>query len=371
MCDGWIVRQRRHAGTGLQSRGSTTTLDLNRAADDEEKLLTRVAVLQSVVKPNSRTNPFAELLVSNLPTYIESEWFSWRTALFGKFDVLHFQWPENLVRAPHPAKAALKRAALRHVLRRARRMHAKTIVTIHNLSPHESMSRAEGSTLDRVYDSAAAFVALNDTDSLTGYPVKPIYVIPHGDYRQKYARRAETARVDGRLVYFGAIRDYKNVPGLVAAFREASVTDSSLSLVVAGKPWNESTHRAIEESAATAPVSLMLSELEEEDLVNIICTAQVVVLPYGQLYNSGSIFLALTLGVPVLVPRTPSTESLRRELGDRWVMLFDGPLTAAHLSRAIALTESAPPVDSLDLSMRDWTHIGADYGRLYRSVAGN
>lgn len=331
----------------------------------------RVTVLQSVVKPNSRTNPFAELLVANLPTYVESEWFSWRTALFGKFDVLHFQWPENLVRAPNAAKAALKRAALRHVLRRARRLHAKIIVTIHNLSPHESLSRAEGSTLDLVYRSAAAFVALNDTASLSAYPIKPIHVIPHGDYRQKYQRRAETARVDGRLVYFGAIREYKKVPGLVNAFRAASTADSSLSLVVAGQPWDETTRRAIEESAAAAPVTLLLKELEEEDLIKVISTAQIVVLPYSQLYNSGSIFLALTLGVPVLVPRTPSTESLRLELGDRWVMLFDGELTAEHLSGAMARTVSAPRVSSLDLSKRDWAHIGAEYGHLYLSLAGN
>ncbi|MDY0830147.1 hypothetical protein SK224_13520 [Microbacterium sp. BG28] len=330
--------------------------------------MVQVEVLHTVKPPNDRTNPFVELHVTNLPESVHSHWFSWKHALFGRYDVIHFQWPENLLRASNAGKRLAKRAAFGAMLLRLRARRTPIVVTIHNLAPHEGPSRFERWALRDLHRRASSLVALNDTERLSGFGAAPVMVIAHGDYRQRYRKRDVRVAVPGRVVFFGSIRAYKNVPALIDA---AAAVDGA-SVVIAGKPWNAEVGAEIERSAAGHDlVRLELRELGDDELVDEISRAELVALPYTTLYNSGAIFLALTLGVPVLAPSTASTRQIQQEVGEAWVLLYEDRLSSADVESALSvarrLREQGAP--GPNLSQRNWVDLGRKYGSLYESLA--
>lgn len=334
--------------------------------------MSSTTVLHSVKPPNDRTNPFVALHVDNLPHDIRSHWFTWRESLFGRYDIIHFQWPENLLRASGPAKRLAKQLAFAWLLTRLRLTKTPIVVTVHNLTPHEQVSKPEGRLLRSLYRHATALIALNDVEALDELSAAPVTVVLHGDYRQVHTRRADHEVQPGRIVYFGSIRSYKNVPALIHATRDCV---NETTLVILGRAWTEELEQRIRDAATGRDdVRLRLEELPSAHLAAEISRAELVVLPYTSLYNSGAVLLALTIGVPVLVPATPSTRALREEVGTNWLLLYEGELCARHIDDALTLIRArvtAQGADAPDLSHRDWHALGEAYAAVYRKLASD
>lgn len=332
--------------------------------------VTDLMVLQTVPPSTPTTNPFPSLLVSHLPARISSEYWSWKRALLGRFDVVHFQWPETLVSGSGVVRVWAKRAAFLLLLIRLRIRRVGILETIHNIEPHERRSSAERWLLGLQQRMVHVRILLNDAEPAPPMSQAETIVIPHGDYAPSYPPPREAAGDPRSLLYFGLIRSYKQVPLLVQEFQLLERPDVRLSVL--GKPWDESLRRQVSTAAANSPgVRLVLADIDEEQLVAEILGAGLVVLPYAKLYNSGALLLALTLKTPVLAPSTPITEQIREEVGERWLLTYDGPLTASVLEEAIA-SISAPVMSKApgpDLSRRDWNLLGKQYAEAYQSAA--
>ena len=63
--------------------------------------------------------------------------------------------------------------------------------------------------------------------------------------------------------------------------------------------------------------------------------AQLVVLPYRQMLNSGALLLALSLARPVLAPWSGANAAIAEEVGEGWLTLYRGELDAATLAAAL------------------------------------
>ncbi len=86
-----------------------------------------------------------------------------------------------------------------------------------------------------------------------------------------------------------------------------------------------------ESSGGRAPDARIAHHLEhvpDDDLAAEVAHAQLVVLPYREMHNSGAVLLALSLDRPVLVPRNEVTDALAAEVGPWWVQRYDGELDA-------------------------------------------
>jgi hypothetical protein len=95
-----------------------------------------------------------------------------------------------------------------------------------------------------------------------------------------------------------------------------------------------------------------------------VTSAQVVVLPYREMHNSGAVLVALSLDRPVVVPRTPVNQALSDEVGPGWIFMYDGALTAEVVD--IALSASAPQGRRPpDLRHRDWSAVGQGHYQAY------
>ena len=117
------------------------------------------------------------------------------------------------------------------------------------------------------------------------------------------ARRASRPRCRGtRLLHFGLLRPYKNVPHLIATFAEAALPGATL--LIAGKPFDDQVRDEVATAAAdVAGVRLELRYIRPDEVQLFFLAADLVVLPYQRILNSGAALLALSFARPVLVPR--------------------------------------------------------------------
>lgn len=326
-----------------------------------------ITILQSFPRGAPQTNPYLTQLVVNLPEDVSTLGWSWRAALFARYDVLHLHWPELLVRRKDLLRTTAQQILFVLLMLRIAASRIAVVRTVHNLTAHEPGGRLEGWLLGWCTRQTDLWIGLNDSTELP--PGRPSVVIPHGHYRDHYAGVGLGEPVRGRLLYFGLVRRYKGVLQLIDTFRDLS--EPALSLRILGQPKSDDLRQSIEvASRADSRIGLELRYVEDEALVRQIGEAELVVLPYAQMNNSGALLLALSLDRPVLVPETPSTISLAEEVGPGWLMTYRGELTAPILrdclSRARADHRRARP----NLEARDWTRVAAQHREAYLAAVG-
>jgi beta-1,4-mannosyltransferase len=326
-----------------------------------------IIVMHTTRDQKDKANPYTLMLMSSMPGDIKAVDFRWTRAVAGKCDVVHLHWPELLLRDSLAWKRVVRKVLFTVMYLRWAATRMPIVETVHNISPHEPGSRYERKILSALSRRTTAWIKLNPVD--ISVPAGRIVEIPHGHYRDwfKDCPRPDFAR--GRYLFFGLIRPYKNVEGLIDAFTQLNDPDTSLRIV--GASSDPAFHDAILVlQAQRDDVSAECTFVSDWQLAEEIGRAELVVLPYKEFYNSGAALLALSLGRPVLTPRSRASELLQDEFGKEWVLLYSGPLSGADLKDALQLrralqTECAMP----DLSQREWMSISDAHAKLYRSVS--
>ncbi|MFH8252158.1 glycosyltransferase [Microbacterium sp. B2969] len=321
-----------------------------------------IRVLQLLADPQRHgdrpiDNPYSSLLVLSLPhDRVRTSYFRWARIFTERFDVLHVHWPENSLRHARVFERIVKNALFALFLVRIRLQRKPVVRTVHNVQPHEDGSWVERLLLERLERLTTLWIILNEKTP-TPDPSRTV-LVPHGHYRDWYTPVASAVPVAGRLLNFGRIRGYKGTPELLHAFIEAD--DAELSLHILGRPDDDATGARVGELAAfDSRIHVDLRFVSDQELADAIASAEVVVLPYLAMHNSGAALLALSLGRPVVVPSSPTTELLVDEFGPGWVHTYAGPLDAPTLLELVRLSRSADrDPDGPDLSRREWTAIG-------------
>jgi glycosyltransferase involved in cell wall biosynthesis len=252
----------------------------------------------------------------------------------------------------------LARFAVRLLVARALRY--RVAWTIHELYPPESGPRSPGSVSRRV-DRLAARLLVRSSDLLVahddetavkaqvefGDPTKPVHVVPHGSYIGVYAPgrprgvvRAELRIAAGSFVFvcFGALRPDKEVGLLLDAFRALPLEQAVL--VVAGSPEDsEAAWSTVCAFRADPRIRPILGTVPADRVAELFAAADAAVIPRSETWTSGSLILALSLGVPVVAARLPAYEALLG--GERAGWLF-GPGDADSLRETLGRAANDP-----------------------------
>lgn len=323
----------------------------------------RLKVLMSTGPLKKLDNPYVQQLVTALSEQIDVEPLSWRATLFSRPDVFHVQWPDALYRANGRPKTAVKRVLSAVLLARLRARGVPVVLTVHNVASHEEEHGVERRLLRRLERMITLRIYLNE--SKENDPTRGV-VILHGDYRawlRKQKVDTSPREPDQDVILFGWLRRYKAIECLIAAARDAGAT-----LTVSGRAIEAPYERSLRVMIADTPSAFLDTRYREDaELTAEILRHRLVCLPYPNMYNSGALLYALSVGRPVLAPRSPSNEAIAREVGEQWLALYDGPLTAATLRDAL---NRIPTVGSPNLSRRDWSTGISLHIACYRTLAG-
>ena len=333
--------------------------------------------------PTPRGNPFGGQMAAGLRAEgCTVTAASVRTAL--RADVLHLHWPDHFVNRAG-ALMSLRGAAKVLLMASLMRLRRRAVVwTVHNLAPHDrrhpAVERPFWPLFTRLVSGCVFLTAAGRDAARAALPAlrrTRAVVVPHGSYAGVYppfdgtpadARRSLGLPADSLpLLFFGQLRPYKNVPGLVDAF--AHLADPRLRLVVAGDGPDRALVGEIARLAAADGRVVVTGRVEDDDVQRVAAAAVGLVLPYQDVFNSGSLFLGLSLARPVLVPRTDVFAEVRGQVGEDWVRLFDPPLRPADLERfadaaAGLVASGATP----DLSAFAWRRLAGQLVGFYRSL---
>jgi glycosyltransferase involved in cell wall biosynthesis len=344
----------------------------------------RKASLRILAWPAFKTrgqNPYAYLLYSHMQG-AEVDEFSIANVITRRYDVWHMHWPEMFLNVEKTvASAALKTLVVLTLIDFARRRGTKIMWTVHNLASHERRyPRVEKWFWPAFLSRLDGFITLSESGLATArerFPELrnlPGSVVPHGHYRGEYPDDKQTdcrqplgiganAKV---ALFFGWIRDYKNVPGLISAFR--GINDPETVLCIAGREFPGSSPSVREVADGDPRIHLHLQHIPAENVQTFFGAADLVVLPYREILNSGTAVLALSFNKPVLVPRKGAMSELQTLVGSNWVRTYEGELRTEELTRAIqwAKEEHRPGVAGLD--SLEWNRVAEQTLAAYRRL---
>ena len=325
----------------------------------------KVTVLLSLAPPDGTTR-YVVQLTEGAPAEVRYLYFSWLTAILGRYDVFHVHWPEQLVRATNPAARVLKQILFVFFLQRLKITKTAIVRTLHNLHPHESGKGSEARLMQALYKATDIFIRLN---SATPLNKSDDVTILHGHYIGRYPGATVALSQPGRLLYFGLIRPYKGVERLLEVFR--SIPDPNLNLRVVGNPTKELRTIVLDACERDSRVSSLLKFVPDEILASEIYKAELVILPYKEMHNSGAILVALSLGRAVLAPRSQTNELLSQEVGVGWVNMYEGELTPEIVLAALREVRSSKRSNLPQLSGRDWSVVGEQHYATYLKAVRN
>jgi beta-1,4-mannosyltransferase len=136
--------------------------------------------------------------------------------------------------------------------------------------------------------------------------------------------------------------------------------------LIVGQPQKVDVE-ALRHSVADDPrIRLKLEFVSDRDVPLYMGAADVVVLPFDSILNSGSMLLALSFNRAVLAPRMGSLPEIQSRVGARWVTLYEGALSSRHLVQAMQ-QQTIDDDESTDLAAFDWDAITQQTLDLYAS----
>jgi glycosyltransferase involved in cell wall biosynthesis len=319
--------------------------------------------LRVLARPAAKSrgnNPYTWLLYSRLRERgVQVDEYSLPRAFTSRYDICHVHWPESTFNASLP-EALITTQSLLLATDRLRARGARLVWTAHNLAAHERrFPRAEAAFWRAFTRRVDAFISLSESaaeavrERFPELATRPSFVVPHPHYRGEYpdevtreqARELLAVPRNARvLLFFGRVMQYKNVPALIDVVRRLprEIDARPLLLLVAGHCHDRAVERAIRAAAAEdTRIRLDLRRIPNDEVQRYFRAADLVVLPYREILNSGSAVLSLSFDRPVLLPSFGSGRDLAATVGSDWVQLFD-QLSPETLLRALERTHALP-----------------------------
>ncbi len=266
----------------------------------------------------------------------------------------------------------------------------KIIITVHDVEPFVSSESVNQSILMRVYRLADGLIVHNEISKrelMEKLAVRPekISVIPHGNHirsminmHQSIQARRDLGIGESRKVvlFFGQIKDVKGLDLLIEAIPAVAREVPETTVLIAGRPWRSdySQYEALMDKLGIRDRCIShIRFIPNGEVAKYFAAADVVVLPYRRIYQSGVLLMAMSYEKPVIVSDLPGMLEIVTD-GVNGFVFTQG--STEDLERALigALRdETGRHQVSLRASERirkyhDWDRIGRRTAELYKSV---
>lgn len=252
-------------------------------------------------------------------------------------DILHVQWLPLLEVFPSIEIA---------FLRLCQRWGIQVVYTVHDVLPLED-GKEHYNTFRRVYHAADRLICHTKTARsrlIDDFGVDPssTWLIPHGpllrgtaEYSRNQARLLQSLPSDRPIVLlFGVLRPYKGVDLLIEAWeRIESVVPEALLIIAGGgqEHYLEKIDEHIDASEASN-IRTRLRFLPEEELIQLIASADLLVYPYRRITQSGALFAGMSAGKAIVASRVGGLKETLQ--GEKTARLVE-PNNSGKLAEAI------------------------------------
>ena len=237
----------------------------------------------------------------------------------GKLELVHFHWTSALLLSHNRVRSMAKSALFILVCRALKLQGVKLVWTAHNLFDHERRDPAWEQRVQqlccKLYDRIIvhcpeAIELVQRAFALPDEWLKYFSVIPHGNFIDQYPNQITRREARQNLgisadehvfLFFGQVRPYKNLAGLLEAFSKLDHPKSRL--LIAGEAGNDDIRRKIQMAAReNLRVYAHLTRIADEDIQTFMNAADVVTLPFSDILTSSTVVLASSFGKATITP---------------------------------------------------------------------
>lgn len=209
--------------------------------------------------------------------------------------------------------------------------------------------------------------------------------VPNTQLTPGEAKRRLGIKSDERtILFFGNIAPYKGLEYLITAFEQIEATAGQYRLVVAGRPkkdceeYADAIRQALTHGPTRDRIILHANFIPDEDLELYFKAADVTVLPYTRIFQSGVLFLAYSFGLPVIAA---DVGSLREDIVDGKTGFVFRPKDPVDLAKTIekyfdsdlyrCLNLRRAEIRSYANERHSWQVVGQMTQRVYAELLGN
>lgn len=263
----------------------------------------------------------------------------------------------------------------------------KIVATVHDV---ESFS---GSSLTRIHTSILKapeeFIVHNEFSrqelrsviSVQGID-KKIAIIPHGNYLP-FVKRRETVLsrqhlslpVDKKLIlFFGQIKKVKGLDVLLSAMEIVSKREPDAVLLIAGKVWKDSFQHyedLIKSKNISRVVIPHIRYINDEDVDFYYSSADIVVLPYKKIYQSGVLLMAMSYGCITVSSRLPAMVEVVDDSRNGFLFETDNPQDLARQILAALGSSSAEDISynarAAMIENHDWKRVARQHIKVFET----
>lgn len=220
-----------------------------------------------------------------------------------KIDILHVQW---FILSPVDL----------YFIKKIKRMGIKIVVTVHDILPfnekfYDYRSHKGIYTLaDKIIVQAK--LNIDRINSLFSNVSTKVLYIPHGNFidhakiiSKENARELLGIDKDKKvLLFFGQIKRVKGLDVLIKAFNEIikSEDQDNILLIIAGKVWgdNFSVYKELINEVDNSKFRCDIKYIPDDQIAWYYCSADINILPYREVYQSGVVHLSYAYKKPVI-----------------------------------------------------------------------
>lgn len=249
-----------------------------------------------------------------------------------------------------------------------KRKNIKTAYLIHNVFPHESRWW-DGFVTKLAFSATDHFLVQNKTQYERLLELKPEAIIrqsPHPIYHMQINQQISKGEARKNLgipegtttlLFFGIVRPYKGLKNLLEAVLLLKQNGHPVTLIIAGEFWESKTgyESMIDKLGLQNNVKIIPEYIPDEQLPLYFNASDLMVAPYVQGTQSGTVKLAFGFGLPVVLTPTLVDELINEYIGKGVTIctspspndLADGILKGLQSSHPLHVIE-----DAIDQSWR-------------------
>ena len=289
---------------------------------------------------------------------------AFKDARLNKSDIFHFQFFSlgnlNLI-----------------VLSLAYWFKQKKIVTLHDIeSFHKGNSKLVSKLCLKLIDGIIVHNQFSKAEFEKNFNFNgEITIIPHGNYLpfvEPQILSSKSPRIN--ILFFGQIKAVKGVDVLLDAMAKVVVKSDKFHLTIAGRPWKTTAmnyENKIKELGLSSHVTTHFRYIKDEEVEQFYKNADIVVMPYKKIYQSGVLLLSLSYGRTVIVSNlTPFTEVVTHNTNG-FVFKSEDSLDLANCILGLnkeKIRKVTSNSKELIEDKYDWLKIGLKTNKFYNSL---
>jgi D-inositol-3-phosphate glycosyltransferase len=194
-------------------------------------------------------------------------------------------------------------------------------------------------------------------------------------------RRLEIGDSEKVILFFGALKSYKGLEHLISAFHDLGSRDSRVRLVIAGEPkkghedYFDTIQQAIRQNPHRERILTRFGFIRDEDVEIYFKAADVAVLPYTAIFQSGILFMAYSFGVPAI---TADVGSFREDIVEGRTGFISPSYKAEDLAHTIhrffeselfgKLATARQQIRDYARSRNSWDAVGESTLKIYKGL---